>query len=96
MSAALAPKAHEIAEFFKGGKKLGVIDARHELRVFGQFVSGHGDPDILPEAAEFYDEREVASDRMGYGHTVNGTGGSGEGLARFAELGTGEPPLGKD
>jgi hypothetical protein len=33
---------------------------------------------------------------MGYGHTVNGSGGTGEGLAWFAELGTGEPPLGKD
>ncbi len=33
---------------------------------------------------------------MRYGHTVNGTGGTGEGPARFTELGAGEPPLGKD
>jgi hypothetical protein len=96
VSSALAPKAHQVAEFFKRRKKFGVIDSGHELGISGQFLAGHRDPNILPEAAEFHDEREVASDRMRYGHTVNGSGGSGEGLPWFAELGTGEPPLGKN
>jgi hypothetical protein len=91
---ALAAQPFEVGEFLEGRQKLGVIHARHELAVGDQFI-GHGDADILPEAAEFHDERETAPDRMGYGHAVNGSGGSGERLAGLAELLAGEPALGK-
>ena len=71
-------------------------DTRHEIRVVPKTPADHGESDLLPEATEFHDQREVAADGVRHGDTVHGSGGSGEGLPRFAELGTGEPSLGKD
>jgi hypothetical protein len=93
-AAALMAQPFEVGEFLEGRQELGMVHAVHELPVGDQFV-GHGDADILPEAAEFHDQRESAPDRMGYRHPVNGPGGTGERLARFAELLAGEPTLGK-
>jgi hypothetical protein len=93
MPAALAAEAHEIAKLREGREKLRVFDAGHEIGIAMKIVAYHGEPNILPEAAEFHDEREVASDRMSYGYTVNGSGRTREGLAGFAELVAGKPAL---